>query len=163
MKKSNSNTKAQIFRSAFYLLLLLAICAMTFALAKPSFGGLTTSATPSKQTGTLSFAERVAYQRAIEEVYGRHRIWPAVPGSAGLKPALEKIMSQAQIEAKVGEYLRNSELLTDTGIARSRPSSSKPRWSEWRGTQNSRKFFGNCLRLLEAIPLLLLSAWPGRC
>ena len=79
MKKSNPNTKAQIFRSAFYLLLLLAICAMTFALAKRSFGGLTTSATPSKQTqGTLTFADRVAYQRAIEEVYWRHRIWPRV-------------------------------------------------------------------------------------
>ena len=24
----------------------------------------------------LTFAERVAYQRAIEEVYWRHRIWP---------------------------------------------------------------------------------------
>ena len=114
MKKSNSSTKAQIFRSAFYLLLLLAICAMTFALAKQSFGGLTTSATPSKQTGTLSFAERVAYQRAIEEVYWRHRIWPRSPGEqSGPKPALEKIMSQAQIEAKVGEYLRNSDLLTE--------------------------------------------------
>src|SRR6476619_6641214 len=113
MKKSNSDAKAQIFRSAFYLLLLLAICAMTFALAKQSFGGLTTSATPSKQKRTLSFAERVAYQRAIEEVYWRHRIWPRSPGEqSGPKPALEKIMSQAQIEAEVGEYLRNSDLLT---------------------------------------------------
>src|ERR1700757_2936449 len=25
---------------------------------------------------TLTFAERVAYQRAIEKVYWRHRIWP---------------------------------------------------------------------------------------
>jgi len=109
MKKSNSDAKDQIFRSAFYLLLLLAICAMTFALAKQSFGGLTTSATPSKQTGTLSFAERVVYQRAIEEVYWRHRIWPGSPGEqSGLKPALEKIMSQAQIEARAGEYLRDS-------------------------------------------------------
>src|SRR5438034_9383349 len=28
------------------------------------------------QSATLSFAERVAYQRAIEDVYWRHRIWP---------------------------------------------------------------------------------------
>ena len=101
MKKSNSNTKAQIFRSAFYLLLLLAICAMPLALAKRSFGGLTTSAPPSKQTGTLSFAERVAYQRAIEEVYWRHRIWPGSPGEqSGLKPALEKIMSQGRLKQR---------------------------------------------------------------
>ncbi len=25
---------------------------------------------------TLTFAERIAYQRAIEDVYWRHRIWP---------------------------------------------------------------------------------------
>ena len=25
---------------------------------------------------TLTFAERVAYQQAIEEIYWRHRIWP---------------------------------------------------------------------------------------
>jgi len=25
---------------------------------------------------TLTFAQRVSYQRAIEEVYWRHRIWP---------------------------------------------------------------------------------------
>ena len=28
------------------------------------------------QSRSLSFADRVAYQRAIEEVYWRHRIWP---------------------------------------------------------------------------------------
>ena len=28
------------------------------------------------QSRTLSFADRVAYQRAIEDVYWRHRIWP---------------------------------------------------------------------------------------
>ena len=112
MKKSNPTTKAQILRSAFYLLLLLGICAIPFALAKRSFDGRTTSATPSKQTRTLSFVERVAYQRAIEDVYWRHRIWPRSSGEqSGPKPALEKIMSQAQLEAKVEEYLRNSELL----------------------------------------------------
>ena len=28
------------------------------------------------QDRSLSFADRVAYQRAIEDVYWRHRIWP---------------------------------------------------------------------------------------
>jgi hypothetical protein len=32
----------------------------------------------------LTFAERVAYQRTIEEVYWRHRIWPKQ--SAKAKP-----------------------------------------------------------------------------
>ena len=65
---------------------------------------------PSKQArGHLSFADRVAYQRAIEEVYWRHRIWPKE--RSGSKPPLEKIMSQAQIEQKVEAYVRDSELL----------------------------------------------------
>src|SRR5438034_5375115 len=112
MKKSNPTIKAQILRSVFYLLLLLGICAIPFALAKRSFNGRTTSATSSTQTpGTLSFADRVAYQRAIEEVYWQHRIWPKA--NAGPKPPLDKIMSQAEIEKKVEDYLRNSQALED--------------------------------------------------
>ncbi len=60
---------------------------------------------------TLTFADRVAYQRAIEEVYWRHRIWPAA--NAGSKPPLDKVMSRAQIGKKVEEYLRNSQALED--------------------------------------------------
>src|SRR5437867_9339918 len=115
MKKSNPTIKAQILRSAFYLLLLLGICAIPFALAKRSFDGRTTSATSSTQTPrTLSFADRVAYQRAIEEVYWQHRIWPRNGGAnASPKPPLGKVMSQAQIEEKVEDYLRNSQALED--------------------------------------------------
>ena len=60
---------------------------------------------------TLTFAERVAHQRAIEEVYWRHRICPKA--NSGPKPQLDKVMSQAQIEKKVKEYLRNSQALED--------------------------------------------------
>jgi len=60
---------------------------------------------------TLTFAERVAYQRAIEQVYWQHRIWPKA--NAGPKPPLDKVMSQAQIEEKVEDYLRNSQALED--------------------------------------------------
>src|SRR6266496_2000119 len=112
MKKSNPTIKAQILRSVFYLLLLLGICAIPFALAKRSFDGRTTSAMSSTQTPrTLSFADRVAYQRAIEEVYWQHRIWPKA--NAGPKPPLDKVMSQAQIEKKVENYLRDSQALED--------------------------------------------------
>jgi hypothetical protein len=31
--------------------------------------------TPAASQRMLTFAERVAYQRAIEDVYWRHRIW----------------------------------------------------------------------------------------
>jgi N-acetylneuraminic acid mutarotase len=60
---------------------------------------------------TLTFSDRVAYQRAIEDVYWRHRIWPKA--NAGPKPPLDKVMSQAQIEKKVEDYLRNSQALED--------------------------------------------------
>src|SRR5215831_13748188 len=60
---------------------------------------------------TLTFAQRVAYQRAIEEVYWRHRIWPSANASA--KPPLDKVMPQAQIEKKVEDYLRDSQALED--------------------------------------------------
>ena len=61
---------------------------------------------------TLTFAQRVAYQRAIEDVYWRHRIWPATNAEIS-KPPLEKVMSQAQIEKKVEDYLRDSRALED--------------------------------------------------
>ena len=63
------------------------------------------------QSRTLSFADRVAYQRAIEDVYWRHRIWPNT--NPGPKPSLDAVMSQAEIEKKVEEYLRNSQALED--------------------------------------------------
>src|SRR6476660_1945431 len=59
----------------------------------------------------LTFAERVAYQRAIEEVYWHHRIWPK--SNARAKPPLDKVMSQVEIEKKVEDYLRDSQALED--------------------------------------------------
>jgi hypothetical protein len=66
---------------------------------------------PTTQTRTLTFADRVAYQHAIEEVYWRHRDWPRADGSS--KPSLDHVMSQTQMEKKVEDYLRNSQALED--------------------------------------------------
>src|SRR5436309_4960441 len=60
---------------------------------------------------TLTFQERVAYQRAIEDVYWRHRIWPTQRPDP--KPARNAVMSQAQLEKKVTDYLRKSQALED--------------------------------------------------
>src|SRR5207247_1147114 len=47
---------------------------------------------PAKVSGrTLTFVERVAYQRAIEEVRWRHRIWPKE--NPGPKPPFQVIIS----------------------------------------------------------------------
>ena len=56
---------------------------------------------------TLTFAERVAYQRAIENVHWRHRIWPKERPDP--KPSLDAVISQAQLEKKVADYLRKSQ------------------------------------------------------
>ena len=62
----------------------------------------------------LTFAQRVAYQRAIEEVYWRHRIWPRDRGERpDPKPSLDAVMSQTQLEKKVQDYLRKSQALED--------------------------------------------------
>ena len=60
---------------------------------------------------TLTFADRVAYKRAIEEIYWRHRIWPKA--NAGPKPPLDGVMSHEAIEKNVEGYLRNSQALED--------------------------------------------------
>jgi len=60
---------------------------------------------------TLTFQERVSYQRAIEDVYWRHRIWPKE--NPGPKPSLDAVVSPAQLEKKVADYLRKSQALEE--------------------------------------------------
>ena len=58
---------------------------------------------------TLTLEERVSYQRVIEEVYWRHRIWPKE--NSNPKPSLDAVMSQAQLEKKVTAYQQKSQAL----------------------------------------------------
>jgi N-acetylneuraminic acid mutarotase len=103
MKKSTNLTiRAHLLRGPFYVLLLLT--GTLLAYFRPE---APTNVSPR----TLTFAERISYQRAIEDVYWRHRIWPKA--NAGSKPSLDKIMSQREIEKKVQDYLRNSQALED--------------------------------------------------
>src|SRR5438270_9612419 len=74
-------------------------------------GCLLASGAANVSQRTLTFAERVTFQRAMEEVYWQHRIWPEA--NPGPKPSLDKVMSQAEIEKKVEDYLRNSQALED--------------------------------------------------
>src|SRR2546430_5119800 len=104
-KQTDVAIKAHIIRGASYLLLLVAGTVMAF------FG----PQAPTKVSPrTLSFAERVSYQRAIEDVYWRHRIWPRSRGeNSNPKPSLDAVMTQEQLENKVAEYLGNSQALGD--------------------------------------------------
>ena len=97
------STKAQVARrGAFYLLIISGGTLLAFF--RPE-----ASTTISK--GRLGFAERAGYQRAIEDVYWRHRIWPKE--NPNPKPSLDAVMSQAKLEKKVTDYLRKSEALED--------------------------------------------------
>ena len=89
--------------------LLVTVCAIPFALGQRN---ATKPEAPTKLSQrTLTFEERVSYQRAIEEVYWRHRIWPKERPDP--KPSLDAVMSQTQLEKKVADYLRNSQALED--------------------------------------------------
>ncbi len=58
---------------------------------------------------SLSTAERVTYQRAVEEVYWRHTIWPKE--NAVAKPSLDAVSAPEQTAANVEDTLRKSEAL----------------------------------------------------
>src|SRR5437870_1993472 len=111
--KTKNKISGYVIRSAVVALLFSSMfVGLTAALNVPSrsddLGGVVKPATQSK---ALTFEDRVAYQRAIEEVYWHHRIWPKE--NTASKPSLDAVMSQAQLEKKVAEYLRESQALED--------------------------------------------------
>src|SRR5438094_9310218 len=103
MKKQNKQwIKAHLLRGGFYL--LLALAGTLVALFR-------LEARVNVSHRALTFAERVAYQRTIEDVSWRHRIWPEE--RADPKPSLDAVMSQAQLEKKVEDYLLITQTLQD--------------------------------------------------
>ena len=112
MKKKR--TQSAFFRPRVLLSLLICAVAGCFV----GSGGLLAFFRPEASTkgshpvgAGLTFAQRVAYQRAIEQVYWRHRIWPKERPDP--KPTLAAGMSWTQLEKKVADYLRNSQELED--------------------------------------------------
>src|SRR4029077_5239262 len=105
-------------RSAFFslrALLTVLLCAAACSLLAGTVMAVLRSSAPSQfSERTLSFAERVSYQRAIEDVYWRHRIWPRSRGeNPDAKPSLDAVITRAELENKVAEYLGNSQALGD--------------------------------------------------
>jgi N-acetylneuraminic acid mutarotase len=103
------------FLSRRALIGLLLCAATAWFILIPIRSGLASlrpQAPSNASQATLTFEERVSYQRAIEEVYWRHRIWPRDRGERpDPKPSLDAVMSQAQLEKKVTDYLRKSQAL----------------------------------------------------
>jgi N-acetylneuraminic acid mutarotase len=130
LKKQNTrNVKAHLLRGTFYMLLFVEVVMVAlsapinmpklaskvltcqdnnaFVKVRESASSVLGSTTGKNQT--LTFADRVTSQRAIEGVYWRHRIWPKE--NPDPKPSLDAVMSQAQMEKKVEDYLRKSQAL----------------------------------------------------
>jgi N-acetylneuraminic acid mutarotase len=59
--------------------------------------------------GALTLEQRVAAQRAIEQVYWSHRIWPSE--NPGRKPDLAAVLSDSTIRERVVDSLRKSSAL----------------------------------------------------
>src|SRR6266480_6271637 len=108
MKRESASHSAFFNLRASIALLVceVAACSVLSGALLPFFGS---EAPSSPSSRILTFEERVVYQRAIEEVYWHHRIWPKERPDP--KPPLDAVMSQAQIEKKVTAYLRNSQAL----------------------------------------------------
>src|SRR5262245_34966251 len=72
--------------------------------------GLTSMHSPAAaETRSLTLEERIAAQRAIEQVYWDHRIWPKE--NPGPKPPLSAVLPDAAIRARVEDTLGKSNAL----------------------------------------------------
>ena len=60
----------------FTLTRLAGMCALLFIVALATVNAVTHRSHAAGKHQTLTFEDRVAAQRAIEEVYHHHRIWP---------------------------------------------------------------------------------------
>jgi hypothetical protein len=112
---SSDAKKISLAKSAFFdprALFIVILCATTCFVVTRTLPAFLQSEVPVKHSQrSLTFAERVAYQYAIEDVYWRNRIWAKERPDA--KPSLDTAMSQTRLEKKVPDYLRKSDTLED--------------------------------------------------
>ena len=74
-----------------------------------SLSFLACSAGASTFNHNLSLADRIAYQKVMDEVFWKHTIWPA--SNPQPKPTLRIMISDSEIRSKVEQYLIKSEAL----------------------------------------------------
>src|SRR5438874_1109566 len=154
--------KRSMRRGTVFAISSLLLCAAAVGLTSSgTLLALSQHDAPGRAQRTLTFEERVSYQRAIEEVYWRHRIWPKE--NANPKPSLDEVMSAEQIEKKVEAYLRDSQALEaywQNPIASQQLQAEMERMA---GNTKQPEVLRELFEALGTIALLLLSAWSGRC
>jgi N-acetylneuraminic acid mutarotase len=118
--KKQSTSQSAFLGLRFSIILVLYAAVACSVLTVPLLAFFRSEEPAKFSQRTLTFEERVSYQRAIEEVYWRHRIWPGERPDP--KPPLDAVMSQAELEKKVQDYLRESQALENY---RQRPITSE--------------------------------------
>jgi N-acetylneuraminic acid mutarotase len=105
-RPSAARTRTDGVRPRTYVLTSLVVIALACLIA-----GLApfTSRAACAAARTLTLEERVSHQRAVEEVYWRHTVWPAENKSP--KPSLDEVVPAEATRAKVEEMLRKSQAL----------------------------------------------------
>ena len=105
MRKKSTTSQSGFFGSRVLLavMLCMGIACLVAAATSPATSGklvlLGREAPGNAFQRTLTFEERVSYQRIIEDVYWRHRIWPRSRGeNSDPKPSLDAVMTQAELE-----------------------------------------------------------------
>src|SRR5881394_506164 len=81
LKGERNRSQCKVFGRRALLVCAGSACLLGMGMP-PATGGKLDSRTQTQEQlrRTLTFAERAAYQYAIEEVYWRHRIWPRSGG-----------------------------------------------------------------------------------
>src|SRR5207244_8587316 len=109
--RNNSTSESGLFNPRF--LVALALCSCGVFLGMFSFAATppvaTSNALPLAAGASLSFEERVAGQRAIEEVYWRHR---TSADNTPAKAPLAQVLPEAALREKVTDALRMSNALS---------------------------------------------------
>ena len=101
-------------------LLLIAALAAFKASAPHSF----TAGAAARKQQTLSFEDRVAAQRAIEEVYYQHRIWPT--DNPQPKPPLDAVIGEEALRGQSARVVEDA-LRLSTALARYSPAPGQRR------------------------------------
>lgn len=102
-----SQSKYTVRLFAFMTLLVGLVCFWELAMMTSSTLKVTAQSTP--QARQLTLEDRVRYQRAIEQVYWNHRVWP--PENQSSRPLFSEVMPDSILREQVENTLRQSNAL----------------------------------------------------